>query len=373
MDLQLPITAAGGSPARVENPCHGAASFVDFDLPSLADALERGGFKPSHAGPLLRAFYAGAGEIDFSKLKVGPRVEAWVRREIPFRRSMVRTRVESADGTTKFLVAFPDGGAVETVLMPGYRPDRAAGCVSSQIGCAMGCDFCASTKRGLERNLEAGEIVEQFLHLQAHAAGMGRRITSLVFMGMGEPMHNLDNVLVAIKRIAGPAMGGLGWRQITVSTVGVVPGIERLADADLNVHLALSLHAPDDETRARIVPVNRRYPVAEIMTATRRFAQRTGRVPTIEYCLLAGVNDSDEHAHRLAKLVEGFRAHVNLIPYNWVGAGLSGVVYRRPPEVRVERFLHLLRTANVVAHRRDTRGDDVNAACGQLRETEFAG
>lgn len=348
-------------------------SFVDLDPVALSQALRDGGLNPSHAGPLLRAFYTGAGEIDFSKLRVGPRVEAWVRREVRFRHSTIRTQVQSTDGTTKFLIGFPDGGAVETVLMPGYRPDRAAGCVSSQIGCAMGCDFCASTRRGLERNLEAGEIVEQFLHLKAHAAGMGRRITSLVFMGMGEPFHNLDNVVGAIHRIADPAMGGLGWRQITVSTVGVVPGIERLADGDLNVHLALSLHAPDDETRARIVPANRRYPVAEIMSATRRFAERTGRVPTIEYCLLAGVNDSDEHARQLAGLMEGFRAHVNLIPYNWVGAGLSGVVYRRPPEAHVERFLHLLRGAGVVAHRRDTRGDDVNAACGQLRETEFAG
>jgi 23S rRNA (adenine2503-C2)-methyltransferase len=237
----------------------------------------------------------------------------------------------------------------------------------------MGCDFCASTKRGLERNLEAGEVVEQFLHLKAQAANMGRRITSLVFMGMGEPMHNLDNVIGAIKRIADQAMGALGGRQITVSTVGVVPGIERLADADLNVHLALSLHAPDDETRARIVPANRRYPVADIMSATRRFADRTGRIPTIEYCLLADMNDSDAHARRLAQLMEGFRAHVNLIPYNWVGAGLSGIVYRRPSDARVQQFLHLLRSANVVAHRRETRGDDVNAACGQLRETEFAG
>jgi 23S rRNA (adenine2503-C2)-methyltransferase len=372
MRLQLSNTGSGQCSARVENPCHGA-TFVDLDVASLSDALARSGLNPSHASSLLRAFYASAGEVDFSLLNVGPRVEAWVRREIPFRRSSIRTRVQSADGTSKFLVAFPDGGAVETVLMPGYRPDRAAGCVSSQIGCAMGCDFCASTKRGLERNLEAGEIVEQFLHLKAQAANMGRRITSLVFMGMGEPMHNLDNVIGAIKRIADQAMGALGGRQITVSTVGVVPGIERLADADLNVHLALSLHAPDDETRARIVPANRRYPVADIMSATRRFADRTGRIPTIEYCLLADVNDSDEHARRLAQLMEGFRAHVNLIPYNWVGAGLSGIVYRRPSDARVQQFLHLLRSANVVAHRRETRGDDVNAACGQLHETEFAG
>jgi 23S rRNA (adenine2503-C2)-methyltransferase len=343
-------------------------ALVDHDLTSLAQSLREAGFVASHAGPLLRGFYAGAGEIDFSQQNVGPRVEAWVRREFPNRRSNIRTKVLSADGTTKFLVGFPTGDAVETVLMSGYRADRAAGCVSSQIGCAMGCDFCASTRNGLERNLEAGEIVEQFLHLKAHAAGMGRRITSLVFMGMGEPMHNLDNVIQAIRRIGDPAMGALGWRQITVSTVGIVPGIEKLADADLNVHLALSLHAPDDQTRARIVPANRRYPVAQIISAAKRFAERTGRIPTIEYCMLAGVNDSDEHALLLAERVEGFRAHVNLIPYNAVGAGISGAVYFRPSESRILRFLQLLRESNVVAHRRDTRGDDVSAACGQLRQ-----
>jgi 23S rRNA (adenine2503-C2)-methyltransferase len=164
-------------------------------------------------------------------------------------------------------------------------------------------------------------------------------------------------------------MGALGWRQVTVSTVGIVPGIDRLADADLNVHLAVSLHAPDDATRARIVPANRRYAVADVVAATRRFYTRTGRLVTIEYCLLDGVNDSDDHAAALAALLAGFRAHVNLIPYNAIGGpGVSGTVYRRPPPDRVARFLDLLRNAGVVAHARDTRGGDVAAACGQLRE-----
>ena len=348
-------------------------ALVDFDLTRLSEALRGAGLVPSHAVSLLRSFYSGAGEIDFSHLNVGPRVEAWLRQEVPLRRSNLRQNIQSSDGTTKLLIGFPDGGAVESVLMPGFRPDRAAACVSSQIGCAMGCDFCASTRRGLERNLEAGEIVEQFLHLKAHAAGLGRRITSLVFMGMGEPMHNLDNVMAAIDRIAHPQLGALGWRQITVSTVGIIPGIDRLADANLNVHLALSLHAADDETRARIVPSNRRYPVGEIMAAARRFEAKTGRIPTIEYCMLAGVNDGDDQARMLCGLMAGFRAHLNLIPYNFSGAGLSGVIYRKPAEQRVQAFLHILRAGGVVAHRRVTRGDDVNAACGQLRETQFAG
>jgi 23S rRNA (adenine2503-C2)-methyltransferase len=348
-------------------------ALTDFDVASLGEELARAGCTASHAGKLLRNFYDNHGGLDFTQLQVGKRAQALFPAILQERQSSVVSRHISADGTTRFLIGFTGGGAVESVLMPGYRADRAAACVSSQIGCAMGCDFCASTRRGLERSLSAGEIVEQFLHLRAAAATAGRRLTSLVFMGMGEPLLNLPNVLDAIKRIAGPEMGALGWRQVTVSTVGIVPGIDALAAADLNVHLALSLHAPDDATRAMVVPMNRRYPVAEIMSAARRFHAYTGRVVTIEYCMLAGVNDSDDHADMLARLMDGFRAHVNLIPYNPIGAGLSGKIYGRPSRERVVAFLTHLREAGVVAHARDTRGDDVNAACGQLREGVSAG
>ena len=343
-------------------------TFTDFDIPGLRAALAGACFAPVHAAPLLRAFYAGAGRIDYSSLRVGPRVEAWVRENTTAVRSNILRRVQSLDGTLKLLIAFPDGQSVESVLMPGYRADRAAGCISSQVGCAMGCDFCASTRSGLVRNLETHEIVEQFLHLKSEAMRLNRRLTSLVFMGMGEPMHNLDHVIPAICRIADPDLGGMGWRQVTVSTVGIVPGIDRLAEADLNVHLALSLHAPDDATRARLVPANRRYPVADIIAAAKRFGANTRRIPTIEYCLLSGVNDSDDHAQSLADLMGGFKAHVNLIPYNAIGSGLTGVTYARPGRQRVLAFMGILRDRKVVSHIRDTRGDDVNAACGQLRQ-----
>jgi 23S rRNA (adenine2503-C2)-methyltransferase len=343
-------------------------SLADFDLSGLEAVLRGWGFKPSHARRLLRAYYDASGSPDLGTLDIGSVLRERLRSDLALRSSRVITSRRSGDGTLKLLVGFdgPAGGAVEAVLMPGYRADRAAGCVSSQVGCAMGCDFCASTRNGLGRNLEPGEIVEQFLHLREAAQQMGRRLTSLVFMGMGEPMHNLDNVIAAIERIAGSEMGALGWRQVTVSTVGVVPGIDRLADADLNVNLAVSLHAPDDETRSRIVPSNRRYPVQDVVDATKRFGDRTGRVPTVEYCMLAGVNDSDAQAGLLAGLLAGARVHVNLIPYNEIGPGVSGTVYRRPSGERVARFLGLLRDNGVVAHVRDTRGDDVSAACGQL-------
>jgi 23S rRNA (adenine2503-C2)-methyltransferase len=343
-------------------------ALADHDLPSLEAELTTYGFKPSHARKTLRTFYAAHGHPNLDDLPGSVALRQWSLDRARHRLARVAHVHQSADGTRKLLVAYAAGGSTESVLMPApHRPDRAAVCVSSQIGCAMGCDFCASTKNGLERNLTAGEIVEQFLHLKAQAATLGRRITSLVFMGMGEPMHNLDNVIPAINRIGHPDLGGLGWRQITVSTVGIVPGIRRLAEADLNVHLALSLHAPDDETRAKIIPANRRYKVADVMAAARAFHDRSGRIVTIEYTLLAGLNDSPDHARALATLLDGFRAHVNLIPYNPIGPGVSGVVYMRPSSERVRMFLDILRGLNVVCHTRLTRGDDVAAACGQLR------
>jgi 23S rRNA (adenine2503-C2)-methyltransferase len=230
----------------------------------------------------------------------------------------------------------------------------------------MGCDFCASTKSGLKRSLTAGEIVEQYLWLRDEAGKQQRRLTSLVYMGMGEPMHNLEAVIGSIRRLGEQTTAGLGRRHITVSTVGIVPGIEQLAASDLGVHIAVSLHAPDDETRGRLVPMNRRYKVADILAAARRYQDITGQIVTIEYCMLADVNDSDAQAHELARLLQGWRAHVNLIPYNWIGSGLTGVVYQRPTQERMERFLGILREARTVAHFRKTRGDDVAAACGQL-------
>ena len=344
-------------------------ALTDLDIPELARRLAAHDCPPSHARRIVRQFYDHHGALDLPGLAVGKRVELLFDQTIVARQSKIVATSISGDGTTKLLIAFSDGGAVESVLMPAHRGDRAAGCVSSQIGCAMGCDFCASTRGGLERSLTTGEILEQFLHLRAAAAKLGRRLNSLVFMGMGEPMLNLPAVLGALRMITSPLAGALGGRHVTVSTVGIVPGIHALADAGLNVHLALSLHAPDDATRAKLVPMNRRYPVEQIMSAAREFQRITNRIVTVEYCLLAGVNDSPTHAERLAALMDGFRAHVNLIPYNPIGAGISGVAYERPTSQSVGAFLTILRDAGIVTHARLQRGDDVNAACGQLRET----
>src|SRR3954470_10883863 len=232
---------------------------ADHVVQSLADLFASWGFKATHAAKLLRSFYEGDGTIDWQELRLGKELQAKIESEIKLRCSQLFTTHTSSDGTSKHLLSFDRGGAVECVLMPAYDPTRAAGCVSSQIGCAMGCDFCASTKNGFERNLEVAEIVEQFLLLRRCASAAGPRLATLVFMGMGEPMHNLDNVIAAVKRVASPEMGNLGFRNITISTVGIIPGIEKLADADLNVHLALSLHAADDATRSRIVPTGKKF------------------------------------------------------------------------------------------------------------------
>ncbi|HEY7088805.1 MAG TPA: 23S rRNA (adenine(2503)-C(2))-methyltransferase RlmN [Tepidisphaeraceae bacterium] len=339
----------------------------DHSIDSLSDALSRNGHNPSNAWRVLREYWRGDGSLDLSTIGIAKSAREWLGQHFIPRHSHVLHRHESVDGTIKLLIGFAGGGAVECVLMPSHRPDRAAVCLSSQIGCAMGCDFCASTKGGLERNLSIGEIVEQFMHLRAEARRQSRRIASLVFMGMGEPMHNLDSVIPAIRLLAAPGLGALGNRAITVSTVGIVPGIDRLAEADVGVHLALSLHAPDDETRSRLIPSNRKWPIADIIAAAKRFQDRCGRPVNIEYCILGDVNDSDEQAKLLAELMCGFRAHVNLIPYNAIGAGLSGAVYRRPDDARIARFAEILRDEKVVVHIRQTRGDDVAAACGQLR------
>jgi 23S rRNA (adenine2503-C2)-methyltransferase len=343
-------------------------SLVDYDVDRLGCELAAAGHKPMHAARILRLFHNANGHLPSYPSVFGQELQRHIDANYSARRSKILRRHNAADGTLKLLIGFDDQAAVESVLMPGYRADVAAGCVSSQVGCAMGCDFCASARRGLERNLDAGEIVEQFLNLKEQAVAIGRHLQTLVFMGMGEPLLNFDAVVAAIRRIADPNLGGLGWRQITVSTVGIVPAIDRLAAESLNIHLALSLHAPDDPTRSRLVPSNRRYSVSDVMAAARRFEAATRRTPNIEYCIIDGVNDSDEQAAMLAGLMQGFRAHVNIIPCNAIGAGIGGIAHFAPPRARLTAFVDLLRSHGVVAHLRGARGDDINAACGQLRE-----
>ena len=342
-------------------------TLADFDLFDLQQQFAAWGFKPSHALPVLRRYYAQGGEFDPGDLLLPRGMLRRIEEAATPDACSVAVRQVAEDGTTKILLKLKDGRTVESVLMPDFHRERAAGCISSQVGCAMGCDFCATTKTGFERNLTAGEMVEQFLVLRREALNTGRQLRTIVFMGMGEPMLNLSNVLDTVHRIAGNDLGALGWRQITVSTVGIVPGIEALTAANLNIHLAVSLHAPDDLTRAQILPTGKRFGVQEIMAAADRYQATTGRIVTVQYCLLKGVNDTLEQARQLAHLMAARRMHVNLLRYNPTGLSLRGVIYERSSDETADAFMGELRARGIIAHFRRSRGKDIDAACGQLR------
>lgn len=342
-------------------------ALAHLSLTDLEHQLTAWGYKPSHAGRVLRAFYTGGEVLETEALRLPQGLAQKLREGIPSSGTTLAARQVSDDGTTKLLLQLKDSRTVETVLMPDFREDRAAGCISSQVGCAMGCDFCATTKTGFERNLTEGEIVEQFVALRREARAAGRKLQTIVFMGMGEPMLNLDNVLAAVDRIADNRVGAFGWRQITVSTVGLVPGIEALSNTGLNLNLALSLHAPDDTTRAQLLPAGKRFPITDILAAADRFQSKRGRIVTIQYCLLRGVNDSPDHAHTLAAVLGSRRMHVNLLRYNPTGLSLRGHSYEPSPDSAAEAFAAILKSYGLVAHFRRSRGPDIDAACGQLR------
>jgi 23S rRNA (adenine2503-C2)-methyltransferase len=274
-------------------------------------------------------------------------------------------------GTRKTLWRLHDGSLVESVLM-GY-PDRVTVCVSSQAGCGMACPFCATGQAGLTRNLSTAEIVDQVVWFAGIAAGGSlpgspARLSHVVFMGMGEPLANYNRVLAAIRRLIAPAPEGLGLsqRHITVSTVGLVPAIRRLADEDLALTLALSLHAPDDDLRDELVPVNQRWKVDEVLQAAWDYTARTGRRVSIEYALIRDVNDQGWRADLLGKLLAGRMAHVNLIPLNPT-PGSRWDASSKPVE---REFVRRLRAAGVPTTVRDTRGREIDGACGQLAASE---
>ena len=269
------------------------------------------------------------------------------------------TAVETDDGdTVKWRWALADGRLIETVLM--HYAGRTTVCVSSQAGCAMACGFCATGQAGFERNLTTGEIVEQVVRAGAEARRTGRRVSNVVFMGMGEPLANLDRVWPAIERMHGDL--GLSARHLTVSTIGIVPGIRRLASLPLPVNLAVSLHAADDALRDELVPVNRRYPLEALLEACRAWVDAKGRRLSFEWALITGVNDRAGDAARLAELAREVRAHVNLIPLN----PTPGYAVRGTPAAGVRAFRDLLESLGVNATVRRNRGTDIDAACGQL-------
>ncbi|MGI8659259.1 MAG: 23S rRNA (adenine(2503)-C(2))-methyltransferase RlmN [Candidatus Limnocylindria bacterium] len=286
--------------------------------------------------------------------------------------SIVDSHVIRADGglTAKAVHELVDGQRIESVLMRypahGAMSERTTICISSQAGCAVNCPFCATGQAGFGRQLTPGEIVDQVLHWHRSpwkALGDGSRgHYNVVFMGMGEPFNNADRVFEAVRRLNDPERLGIGARHITVSTSGVVPGMDRMIDELPQVNLAISLHAATDELRDELVPINRKWPISEVAAAGRRFAARTGRRVSLEYVMIDGMNDTDAQAAGLIEISRGWRSHLNLIPLNptpgsrWSGTTSAGI----------ERFTQLLRAGGVSVTVRDTRGREIDAACGQL-------
>ena len=285
--------------------------------------------------------------------------------EFGFVRPEVVRVLGAKDTTRKFLFRLSDGSLIESVLIPaspalyGETSDRRTACVSTQVGCAYGCKFCASGLEGFARNLEAGEIVDQLLAIEKES---GEKIDNIVFMGMGEPLANVTNLLRAIRIINAPWGLGIGARHITISTSGLAPQIRKLATEPTQFRLAISLHGATDEVRSQIMPINRKYNLAVLLQACDFYVAQKKRL-MFEYILIAGVNDSDEQAQRLARHAQRLSAKINLIPYNTV----EGLPWSRPSRNRQETFLRILRHHGAVATLRREKGHDIDAACGQLR------
>jgi len=332
--------------------------------PDELEALALGWGEPSYRGRQLAGWIYRKGVFDFGAMTDLPgRFRERLARETTIALPAIARAAASADGSQKFELRLGDGRTVQTVLMPDE--DRLTLCLSTQVGCGFACAFCYTGTMGLLRHLAAGEITGQLLAVRA-TLPPGTRITHIVFMGMGEPLANYAATVKALRTLTSPHGLGYSPRRITVSTVGLVQGIDRLAREGLKVNLAVSLHAASDEVRGRLMPVNRGWGLEDLLAACRRFPLPVRQRMTFEYVLLDGVNDAPEEARRLARRLAGLRAKVNLIPFNpWTGSG-----FRRPPLERILAFQRFLLDAGITATIRWSKGEDIGAACGQLRTAE---
>jgi len=338
-------------------------TLFDLSFDDLALRLAALGCPVYRTQQVWRALFAdlAASYDDMTTLPRGLRTQ--LAGALPFTPYEVLDEAVSVDGATrKAVLRLADGQTIEVVTME--YPDRATVCVSSQVGCAVRCPFCATGRGGLVRDLTSGEIVAQVVHAARELRARDRRVTNVVYMGMGEPLSNADAVLESIRRLNDPRGFGLGARSFTLSTAGVIPGIDRLGRDPLQVNLAISLHAGEDSLRNSLVPLNRKYPLDELMAACRRYLAATHRRITFEVVLAAGRNDRPHHARAVAERLEGLLCHVNLIPANPV----PGEREPRPsPPASVREFADVLTTAGIPTTVRDSRGAEIAAACGQLR------
>ncbi|UKO95958.1 23S rRNA (adenine(2503)-C(2))-methyltransferase RlmN [Nostoc sp. UHCC 0870] len=315
--------------------------------------------QPAYRGKQLHDWIYHKGVRSLADISAFPKQWRADVADIPIGRSQIHYRSVAPDSTVKYLLQLSDGQIVETVGIPTDK--RLTVCVSTQVGCPMACDFCATGKGGYKRNLGRHEIVDQVLTVQED---FQQRVSHVVFMGMGEPLLNTENVLGAIKSLNQDV--GIGQRSLTLSTVGIRDRIRELAEHHLQVTLAVSLHAPNQALREQLIPSARSYPIEDLMAECREYVEITGRRVSFEYILLAGVNDLPEHALQLAKRLRGFQCHVNLIPYN----PIQEVEYKRPKSDRIQAFVTVLQQQKIAVSVRYSRGLEADAACGQLRTSK---
>ena len=334
-------------------------SIVELERSTLEQLLADRGIERFRARQLFGWIYK-RGVASFEAMTNLPRdLRKRLASDFLMETPQLAARERSTDGTEKFLLELADGRRIESVFIPDTPANTF--CISTQVGCAMACSFCLTGKMGLVRNLTAGEIVGQVLAL-VDALGLRGKAFNIVLMGMGEPLHNYDETMKALRILNDPEGLALPMRRVTLSTVGLLPALERLAREPLMPNLAISLHAPDDALRGDLVPINRKYGVADIIAACRRFPLKKRARITFEYVLLAGVNDRPEDARALARLLTGIKSKVNLIPLN----AAAGIPYDRPSDEAVDRFGKILADRGLTVSVRKSRGRDIRAACGQL-------
>ena len=341
-------------------------TLIGMTLKELENHIIGLGLEKFRAKQIFKWIYEKS-ERDFSKMTDLSKKAQELLSSSPLTGLELESKEESVDGTVKFLFKTADGNFIESVLMQmehmqldGTVKSSISACISSQVGCAVGCSFCATGTLGFKKNLTAAEIIEQVLFMQNVS---GERIASIVYMGQGEPLNNYDEVLKSIHQLRD--LVGIGIRHITISTSGILPKMDKLADEGLQINLALSLHDPMDEDRTELVPINKKWPVFELIESLNSYEKQTKRRVTIEYVMLDGINDSDKKAEALGQLVKKLHCNINLIPYNQTDVNDP---YQRSKKDRIRSFVSVLRRASInkpVTVRRE-RGHDINAACGQL-------
>ena len=351
------------TPAAVIAPDTAKTNLLGLDPRAMQAYFAELGEKPFRAGQVLQWIHQyGVDNFD-AMTNLSKALRSKLAESAEIRAPQIELDQLSTDGTRKWLLRLADGNCIEAVFIP--EAERGTLCVSSQVGCTLNCSFCATGAQGFNRNLEMHEIIAQ-MWVANRALGRDpkgeRIITNVVLMGMGEPLLNFDNVIAAVKIMLDDLGYGLSRRRVTLSTAGMVPMLERLRE-ECPVSLAVSLHAPNDALRDVLVPLNRKYPIAELLAACKRYVEGDARRRvTFEYVMLAGVNDSVAHAHELVKILEGVPAKVNLIPFN----SFPQTQYQRSDAATIDRFRTVLMDANLTTMTRKTRGDDIDAACGQL-------